>query len=307
MADETFGSNGDYLNAFVKAFNRFQSDRLEGIHVISKTRQNEEFLSVIFNGSSDERTTLYSIKEIGSFIRGMNMRKETKVTKTIFNGCRVTTRKGSYSQVKVMFYDDSTITTIPQIELDMMNTILGSSLPVSTADTPELIMSINVVSELQKSSNCVITTCNGIWKSLYLDLYRGDVGAVASHLKCEESFNFSKFGIFLKRVDDSKRPFQIHDIKCSGSFEGKGIKNNESGISYPCCILCNKKKRSSSIRDMVSSLEKVKTYIAEDVVNKYLLNDGTFISDRSIRDLSRTDAISVIINYFKGNFYFLIM
>jgi hypothetical protein len=275
MADEMFGSNGDYLSAFVKAFNRFQSDRLKGIHVISKTRQNEEFLSEIFNCSSDERTTIYSMKEIGLFIRGMSMRKETKVTKTIFNGCRVTTRIGSYSQVKVMFYDDSTIPTIPQNELDMMNATFASSLPVSKAVAPELAMSMDVVSELQESSICVITTCNGIWKSLYSDLYRGDIGAVASHLKCEDSFAFSKYGISVRRVDDSQRPFQIHDIKCSGSFEGKGFKNNESGISYPCCPLCNKKKVSSSLRDMVSSLEKDKTCIAEDVVNKFLLNDGT--------------------------------
>jgi hypothetical protein len=64
------------------------------------------------------------------------MRKETKVTKTIFNGCRVTTRIGSYSQVKVMFYDDSTVPTIPQNELDMMNATFASSLPVSTAVAP---------------------------------------------------------------------------------------------------------------------------------------------------------------------------
>jgi hypothetical protein len=305
MADEMFGSNGDYLSAFVNAFNRFQSDRLEVIHVISKTRQNEEFLSEFFNGSSDERTTLYSVKVIGLFIRGISMRKETKVTKTIFNSCRVTTRRGSQNQGKVVFYDDSNIPPIPQNELDMMNATFASSLPVSTAVAPDLAMPMDVISELQESSICVITTCNGIWKSLYSDLYRGDIGAVASHLKCEDSFAFLKYGISVKRVDDSQRPFQIHDIKCSGSFEGKGFKNKESGISYPYCSLCNKKKVSSSLRDMVSSLEKNKTNIAEDVVNKFSLNEGTFISDRAIRDLSQTDAVSVIINYFKGNFYFI--
>jgi hypothetical protein len=61
MADEMFGSNGDYLSAFVKDFNRFQSDRLEVIHVVSKTRQNEEFLSEFFNGSSDELRNIRSI------------------------------------------------------------------------------------------------------------------------------------------------------------------------------------------------------------------------------------------------------
>jgi hypothetical protein len=70
-------------------------------------------------------------------------------------------------------------------------------------------MPMYVVSELQESSICVITTCNGIWKSLYSDLYRGDIGAVASHLKREDSFLFSKYGISVRRVDDSQRPFQI--------------------------------------------------------------------------------------------------
>jgi hypothetical protein len=111
----------------------------------------------------------------------------------------------------------------------------------------------------------------------------------------------------VKRVDKSERLYEVHDMKCSGSFEGKGFKNIESGIRYPCGPHCNKKKGSSNLRKMVSGLEKFLSDIAEDVVNMYLLNGGTLNADTfnsvvSIRYLSRQDAISLILEYFKGNY-----
>jgi hypothetical protein len=75
MADEVFGSNGDYLSTFIRGFNSFQLERLKPILVTSKTRQHEELLSNILDGSSDERTSLYSIKEIGLFLRQMSKKK----------------------------------------------------------------------------------------------------------------------------------------------------------------------------------------------------------------------------------------
>jgi hypothetical protein len=63
MANEVFDGNGDYLSTFIKGFSRFQFDRLKPILVNSKTRQYEELLSNILDGYSDERTSLYSIKE----------------------------------------------------------------------------------------------------------------------------------------------------------------------------------------------------------------------------------------------------
>jgi hypothetical protein len=66
-------------------------------------------LSNILDSTSDERASLYSIKEIGLSLRQMSARKETKVIKAIFNGCRVTFRRGHNSVVSVESYDDSKI------------------------------------------------------------------------------------------------------------------------------------------------------------------------------------------------------
>lgn len=104
----------------------------------------------------------------------------------------------------------------------------------------------------------------------------------------------------MKRVDFEMRPFQIHDSKCNGLIVGKGFKHAESGLQYYCCINCNKRRINGSFRDKVSSLKVVKTTIANDVVNDYLLIESSFRSDRSLNDLSRIDAISVITEYFKG-------
>jgi hypothetical protein len=103
------GSHGDYLSTFKIGFNRFQSDRLKFILVTSKIRRNEEFLSTILDSSSYERTSLHSKKEIGLFLRQISARKETKVTKTLFVGARVTFWRATNEEVKVLFYDDSSI------------------------------------------------------------------------------------------------------------------------------------------------------------------------------------------------------
>jgi hypothetical protein len=147
MADEVFGSNGEYLRTFIKGFSRFQLDRLKSILVTSKTRHHEELLTNILDGSSDERTSLYSIKEIGLFLRGMTARTKTKVTRAIFDGCRVTFRRGTYNVVYVEFYDDSIIPSIPQNQLDMMNATFTSNGLSSVSVALETSTTINSVLE----------------------------------------------------------------------------------------------------------------------------------------------------------------
>jgi hypothetical protein len=147
MADKVFDSNGDYLGTFIKGFSRFRFDRLKPILVTSKTRQYEKLLSNILDGSSDERTRLSSIKEIGLFLRQMTARKEIKLTKAIFNGCRVTFRRSTCNEVNVEFYDDSTIPTIPQNILYMMNITFASSGLLTASVAPEISTTIDSVLE----------------------------------------------------------------------------------------------------------------------------------------------------------------
>jgi hypothetical protein len=68
MADEISGSDGDYWRIFVAAFTKFMSDRHES-KSLKIDIEYEEFLSNILDGSSEERTSLYTCEQIGSFLR----------------------------------------------------------------------------------------------------------------------------------------------------------------------------------------------------------------------------------------------
>jgi hypothetical protein len=72
MADEMFGSNGDYS---VAAFIKFLSD-CPLLEPITIDLEHEVCLCNILNGSSEERTSLYPCEQIGSYLRELLTKKE---------------------------------------------------------------------------------------------------------------------------------------------------------------------------------------------------------------------------------------
>jgi hypothetical protein len=300
MDDEVLGSDGDYWRKFVEGFTKFMSDRPEQVS-LKIDKEHEVYLINIFDGSSEERTSPYPCEHIGSFLKKLGTRRVFSKAKEILNGCRIDIQRGTKNKTRIHFHESSSIlstlaNTIPQSDLDFMDGVNIS--PVSASAIEE---------EQIQDDTTLVTFCHGYWQSIALDMHHGDIRVVAGHLKSDQSFDFCKLGIALKRVDDPSRPFELHSTNCNGNIVGKGHKFFESEVRRYCCDHCNRKRTSSSYRDNVSKLEKIKSDLEGDVFSKFLVKDGVFTSDNSIRALSRIDLISLILGYFKGIFLFLLI
>jgi hypothetical protein len=301
MGDQMLGTDGDYWRKFVEAFTRFMSDRPKS-ESLKIDKEHEVYLYKILDGSSEERTSLYPCEAIGSFLKQLGKSKGTISVKAALNGCRIVIQRGTKHKARIHFHECSSTLidlakqTITLSDLDFMDGVNIS--PVSASAIEE---------EQIQDDTTLVTFCHGYWQSIALDMHHGDIRVVAGHLKSDQSFDFGKLGIALKRVDDPSRPFELHSTNCNGNIVGKGHKFFESEVRRYCCDHCNRKRTSSSYRDNVSKLENIKSDLEGDVFSNFLVKDGVFTSDNSIRALSRIDLISLILGYFKGIFLFLLI